>query len=249
MPSNGILSQRAASFRGAVSSGFDKALRELIDLAFRYREMGADFLWERDPDLYDEAIRICRDLSDALSEKAMAIARGIFEDSLDDYDFDDAWDRREGEEYVPLITRFDMQGTHLLELLEIWVALAFVNKVSKGELRVLVSRFLSNPFASPLWRGLPLDILKWGRGYSRNIIDQLTVIGQNAIISAYRYAEWQQARADGAGYYIRRRGSNYDCPECDSLCGFPIPIDVPFEWLHSRCMCWPEYHYEPMPDV
>lgn len=247
MLDNDNLTKRAASFKRVASSEFDKALKALIDLAFKYGEMGADFLWEKDPELNDEANRICRDLSDALADRAKAIARGIFEDSLDDYDFDDAWDRDGDEWYVPIITRFDQEGSLLLELLEIWLALAFVNKIAKGELRVLVSRYLSNPFASPLWRGLPLDVLKWGRGYSRNILDQIVVIGQNAIISAYRYAEWQEARANGAEYYIRRRGSYYDCPECDSLCGYPIPIEIPFEWLHSRCMCWPEFHYEPMP--
>lgn len=247
MPDNPRLAKSAASFRRAATTEFDRAVKALIDLAFKYKEMGADFLWERDPELNDEANRICRNLSDTLAEKAKAIARGVFEDSLDDYDFEDSWDRDDDDRYVPIITRFDQEGSHLLELLEIWLALAFLNSITKGELRVLVSRFLSNPFASPLWRGLPLDILKWGRGYSKNIIDQLTVIGQNAIISAYRYGEWQQARAKGAEYYIRRRGSNYDCPECDSLCGYPIPIETPFVWLHSRCMCWPEFHYEPMP--
>lgn len=243
------LAERVAPFKRYAASEFDKAVRALIALAYKYKGMGAEFLWGKDPELNDEALRICRGLSDSLAERAMAIARGIFEDSLDDYDFEDDWDRDDGDDFVPLITRFDMEGSHLLELLEIWIAIAFVNGISGGELRVLVSRFLSNPFASPLWRGLPRDVLKWGSGYSRNIIDQLTVIGQNAIVSAYRYAEWQEARANGANYYIRRRGSGYDCPECDSLCGYPIPIYIPFEWLHSRCMCWPEYHNEPMPYV
>lgn len=233
----------AASFRRAASTEFDRALRELIDLAFKYREMGADFLWERDPDLFDEATRICRNLSDELAEKAKAIARGLFEDSLEEYDLDESWDRGAGDDAVPVISRFDMEGSHLLDLLEIWVALAFIHSLTRGELRVLISRFLSNPFASPLWRGIPADALKWGRGYSRNIIDQISVIGQDAIISAYRHAEWMQAMARGADYYIRHRGSGYDCPECDSLCGRPIPIYIPFEWTHARCMCWPEYHY------
>ena len=210
MPSNERLIQGAASFKKAASSEFDKAVAALIALAYRYREMGEDFLWEGDPDLYDEAMEICRDLSDSLAEKAKAIARGVFEDSLDDYDFDEAWDRGDSDEYIPILTRF----------------------------------YLSNPFTSTLWKGLPKDALKWGRGYSRNIIDQMSVIGQNAIVSAYRYAEGRQETAKGATYYIRRRGSNYDCPDCDSLCGYRIPIYEPFDFIHSRCMCWPEYHYD-----
>lgn len=242
MPDNARLAASAASFKRVASTEFDKAVKELIALAYKYRDMGDSFMWDNDPELNDEANRICRDLSDAVAERAKAIARDVFEKSLDDYDLDDDWNR-DGM----IIERLDQEGSHLLELLAIWLAIAFLNDISAGELRVLISRYLSNPFASPLWRGLPLDALKWGRGYARNVLEQIVVIGQNAIVSAYRYAEWQQAMANGAEYYIRRRGSYYDCPECDELCGYPIPIEIPFEWLHSRCMCWPEYHYEPMP--
>lgn len=249
MLDNDNLAKKAASFKRKASREFDKAVAALIAIAFKYSEMGEDFLWDKDPELNDEANRILRDLSDNLAEKAKDIAREVVEDSLDYYDFDESWDREDDEGFIPILTRLDQQGSFLKELLEVWIALAFVNGIGKGELRVLVSRYLNNPFASPLWKGLPSDIFKWGRGYSRNILDQIAVIGQNAIISAARYAEWVDAMAKGAQYYIRHRGSGYDCPDCDSLCGYPIPIEVPFEWLHSRCMCWPEYFYEPMPDV
>lgn len=238
------LTGKVADFKRYAQKEFDKALAELIALAYKHAEAGADFLWEMDPGLDEEANKILRHLSDTLWWKARALARIIMEDELSDYDFDDAWNTNENDGLIPIITRFDMEGSHLKELLEIWVALAFVNHMSKGELRVAVSRYLANPFASPLWNGLPRNVLKLGRGYAKNVLEQIAVIGQNAIISASRYAEWQDAQAHGAKYYIRRRGSSYHCPECDSMCGYPIPIEEPFIWLHSRCMCWPEYHYE-----
>lgn len=247
MLDNDNLANKAASFKRTANREFDKAVASLISLAFAHKDMGADFLWDKDPELNDEANRILRDLSDTLAEKAKNIARGVVEDSLDYYDLDESWDREDGDDFIPILTRLDQQGSFLKELLEIWIALAFVNEIGKGELRVLISRYLANPYASPLWRGIPRDALKWGRGYSLNILDQIAVIGQNAIISAARYAEWVDAMAKGAGYYIRRRGSNYDCPDCDSLCDYPIPIETPFEFLHSRCMCRAEYFFEPMP--
>lgn len=249
MLDNDNLSRKAASFKRTVNREFDNAVRKLVDLAWKYAYMGEDFLWENNPELNDEAMGICRDLSDSLAEKARVIAASIMEESLDYFDIDMAWDRDDGEGYVPLITRFDQQGSFLLSLLEIWVAIALVNGIGRGELRVLVSRYLNNPFVSPLWKGIPSDALKRGRGFQRNILEQMAVIGQNAIISAARYAEWVDAMAKGAAYYIRRRGSGYDCPDCDEMCGFPIPIDVQFEFLHSRCMCFPEYHFEEMPNV
>lgn len=241
MLDNETLTKKVAAFKKESRKDFDKAVAALIALAFLHKDMGADFLWDKDQELDAEANRICRELSDTLTEKAKDLARDAVKE-LDDYDIEEFWDVARDEWFVPVTTRFDQQGSFLKELLEIWVAIAFLQGLTQGELRVEISRFLANPFLSPLWRGLPRDILKWGRGYSKNIAEQIAVIGQNAILSAVRLAEWKNAKDNGATYYIRRRGSGYDCPDCDDLCGYPIPIDEPFEFLHSRCMCWAEYH-------
>jgi hypothetical protein len=247
MLNNELLAKVVASYKKDSRKEFDKAVAALIALAWKYRRFGSDFLWDKDPVLNDEANRICRNLSDALAERAKLTAAEIMEDSLTDYDFDEAWDRESDEWYVPVLTRFDQQGSFLKELLEVWIAIAFVYGLSQGALLVEISRFLTNPFLSRYWKDLPRDILKWGSGYSKDIASQIAVIGQNSIIAAARYAEWQDAMANGASYYIRRRGSYYDCPDCDELCGYPIPIEQPFVFLHSHCMCFPEYHYEEMP--
>lgn len=249
MLNNETIAKGAATFRKDSGKEFDKAIAALIALAYRYKYMGADFLWEKDTELNDEANRICMELSDTLAEKAKAIAKSIVMESLDYYDFEEDWDyeektdAEEDNKHVPILVRFDQQGSFLKELLEIWIALAFLYSLTMGELRVMISRYLANPFASPLWKNLPKDILNWGRGFAKDIRKQIAVIGQNAIVSAARRAEWEDAVRRGATYYIRRRGSNYDCPDCDSLCDYPIPIDEPFEFVHSHCMCIPEYHY------
>lgn len=244
MLNNQTLTARAASYKKDSRKEFDKAVSALIALAFGYKRFGADFLWDADPELNDEANRICRNLSDALAELAKRTAKEVMDEKLDNYDFDTAWEAGNDEYGTPVLTRFDQQGSFLKELLEVWVALAFVYSIPESELRVLVSRYLSNPYASNLWRGIPRDILKWGKGYARNIADQITLIGQDAIVAATRNAEWQNAMADGAQYYIRRRGSYYDCDECQEMANTPIPIEIPFEIPHARCMCYPEYHYK-----
>ena len=246
------LARTAAAFKRDAQRAFDEAVKALIDLAWSEKTPTIDFLWESDPELDAKANAILRGLSDTLAQKAKDLAAELIRNSIepDDaepYDIDAIWDKATENDGIGVLFRFDMAGSHLKELLEIWIALAILNDIQKSELRVLISRYLNNPFASPLWRGIPRDILRWGRGYDKNILEQLAVIGQNSIIGAGRYAEWEDARRKGAQYYIRHRGSYYDCPDCDSLCGYPIPIDEPFEWLHSRCMCWPEYFFEPMP--
>lgn len=242
---NESLVKQAASFKREASKEFDKIVKALIDLVWSKRKPSADFLFENDPQLDAEANELLQGFSDTLVEKAKRLAEAIIRESLEG-DYPDAWEQADGEDYDSILFRFDMQGSHLKDLLQIWIALAVVNNIGKSELRVLISRYLNNPFTSPLWMDIPLNALIWGRGYSKNILEQIAIIGQNAIFGAARFAEWLDEKANGATYYIRRRGSSYDCDVCDDLANKPIPIDEPFEIPHSRCCCWPEYHYEPM---
>lgn len=236
---------QSSLFKKDSRSEFEKAVAALISLAFRYRRFGADFLWTSDPILEREANAILRGLSDSLAERAKARAISLIEG--EGWDFGgDAWDDVNERVDPPLLTRFDQQGSFLRDLLEIWIAIAFVEKITPDYLKILVINHLSNPYSSPFWKGLPEGLLKRGRGYQRNIIDQIFLIGQDSIIGSARLAEWKQAVSGGARYYIRRRGSNYKCEECESIANIPIPIEVPWDFTHARCMCYPEYHYEPI---
>ena len=240
---NERIAQVAAGYKKTARDLFEKAVADLVELAFRYSNLGANFLWDADPVLDAEANRILRGLSDEAARKAKELAMKLIEEA-NWADGEDAWEETENGDDRDILFLFDQQGSFLKELLEIWIALAFVNGMTQNYLRITLLRYLSNPYAAPMWRGLPAGLLKWGRGYQRDIIAQIALIGQDAIINTARYAEWMDASENGATYYIRRRGSNYDCPQCDEECGIPIPISVPFSESHPRCMCWPEYHFD-----
>lgn len=242
---NERITQEAAEFKGDARRLFEEALAALIALAFKYKSMGANFLWDADPVLDAEANKILRGLSDnAVAAAKARVARIIEEADWGDAEY--AWDATSEMGGTPVLTRFDMAGSHLKELMEIWIAIAFVQGMTQTYLKISVMRYLTSPYASSLWSRLPKNLLSWGSGYQRNLVNQIALIGQDAIISAVRYAEWAVASGNGATYYIRRRGSSFYCPECDAQCGHPIPISIPFFESHARCMCWPEYHFEPM---
>ncbi|MBR5414187.1 MAG: hypothetical protein IK114_14345 [Fibrobacter sp.] len=229
-------------FAGASKKRFNDALTALLALAWKYRHLGADFSYEADETLYKEALKICVELSDNCVADARRITYDLITDSLDYADEEVAFETALGDQR----DRFDMTGAHLLELLGVWVGLALARDYTQGYLRVLISRYLNNPFLCPLWREAGIPSFGWGRGYAFNIFNQLSLIGADLITDAARYAEWVDAMENGALYYVLRRGSSYDCPECDSMCGKPIPIDTPFERPHPRCQCYPEYIFEPM---
>lgn len=242
---NETIIAQAAAFKTDARKEFEAAVAALIALAFRYKRLGANFLWDSDPVLEEEANAILRGLSDTLSEKAKARALAIAREE-EWSTGDEAWEDVNEKVDTPILTRFDQQGSFLRELLEIWIALAFVNGLTQNYLKISVIRYLANPYASPLWKGLPAGLLKRGAGYQRDIIAQLALIGQDGIVDAVRRAEWMDATERGAYYWVWRRGSGFLCDECEANKGKAFPIDIPFDTLHPRCMCWPEYHYEPM---
>lgn len=243
MLNNEELVNEVASYKGDTKKRFDAALAALLALAWTYRDqIGENFSFSANPVLYEQALAICREMSDRCSEDAHKRLIRLVEDSLDYADEDVAW-----EQTGDGIESFDMAGSHLLELLAVWIGVAIQNSWTQNYTKVMISRYLANPFLCPEWKEIPLDTLAWGKGYARNILEQLTLIGQGLIIGGGRYAECVDEQAKGATYYIRRRGSNYDCDVCEGLANVPIPIEVPFEYSHARCMCYPEFHYEPMP--
>lgn len=233
------LIEQVAAYKKDSRKRFFDAVSALLALAWPYR--GMEFVFDETFPLYADALDICRRLSD----QCAADARERLAVAIESLQWDgDAWAEAYGEEEEASL---DMAGSHLLELLGVWIVVAFVNGWTQSYTRVMMSRYLNNPFLCPEWRNIPLDALAWGKGYARDVAEQIAVIGQGIIISGARYAEQQSEKGAGAVYYIRHRNSGYDCDDCDALCGYPIPIDVPFVIEHPRCVCYAEYFYEPMP--
>ena len=234
MIKNEKLTIEAAKYKTEAKSRFDNALAALLSLAWEHKSMGDSFSFQADPAMYERALEICRELSEQCMKDAEAIVRTIFDEEIE----------MDSDAADKALESFDMAGSHLLQLLDAWVVVAFSNGYSMAYTSISVVRYMNNPFASGMFGAWGKDVMKWGRGYERNIINQLAVIGQNLVIDVVRLEEWKRESKNGATYYIRRRGSSFDCPTCDEQCGTRIPISVPFVRTHSRCCCWPEYHYE-----
>ena len=160
--------------------------------------------------------------------------------------------RRIGEE--DMVTRLDKHCSTLRYFLEGWLAIGMVNKLNEYELTNNIFRYLDNPFASPLWReafnaGYLSEAIRgfggyvYGKGNQKDVLKALTEIGQYAINEAFQYGRLLHFGKTGAIGYIIHRGSDYDCPHCDSNCGFLIPLDDIRVPQHPRCVCWTEPIY------
>lgn len=202
------------------------------------------------------------DLSDRVNSRLIALSDAILDDIesrakwaisyAEEEDDEDAIllyiKRKIGEEDI--VQRLDKHCSTLRYFLEGWIAIGMVNKLKEYELTNNILSYIDNPFASPLWQeafnaGYLSTAIRsrgysYGKGNQRNILAALTEIERYAINEAFQYGRLLHYGKTGAIGYIIHRGSSYDCPHCDSNCGFVIPLNDIRLPQHNRCCCWSE---------
>lgn len=203
-----------------------------------------------------------QDLSDKVNAELIALSDAILDDIesraktaikyAEEEDDEDAillYIRRQiGEE--DLVQRLDKHCSTLRYFLEGWIAIGMVKNIREYELTNQILSHLDNPFASPLWQeafdagylstAIQTRGYSYGKGNQRNVLSALTEIERYAINEAFQYGRLLHYGKTGAIGYIIHRGSSYDCPHCDSNCGFLIPLDDIRVPQHPRCVCWTE---------
>lgn len=202
------------------------------------------------------------DLSDRVNARLIALSDAILDDiesrakwaisyaeEEDDEDTILLYIKRKiGEEDI--VQRLDKHCSTLRYFLEGWIAIGIVNKLKEYELTNNILSYIDNPFASPLWQeafnaGYLSTAIRsrgysYGKGNQRNVLAALTEIERYAINEAFQYGRLLHYEKTGAIGYIIHRGSSYDCPHCDSNCGFVIPLNDIRLPQHNRCCCWSE---------
>lgn len=202
------------------------------------------------------------DLSDRVNSRLIALSDAILDDIesrakwaisyAEEEDDEDAIllyiKRKIGDEDI--VQRLDKHCSTLRYFLEGWIAIGIVNKLKEHELTNNILSYIDNPFASPLWQeafnaGYLSTAIRsrgysYGKGNQRNVLSALTEIERYAINEAFQYGRLLHYGKTGAIGYIIHRGSSYDCPHCDSNCGFVIPLNDIRLPQHNRCCCWSE---------
>ena len=152
-----------------------------------------------------------------------------------------------------IVERLDKHCSTLRYFLEGWIAIGIVNNIKEYELTNQILTYIDNPLVAPLWQdafdaGYLSDSIRsrryiYGRGNQKNVLTALSEIEQYAINEAFQYGRLLHYGKNGAIGYIIHRGSTFDCPHCDSNCGFVIPLDDIRLPQHPRCVCWSEPIY------
>lgn len=227
-----------ASVKPDVRKRMDAAIAAIFALAWKYR--GENFSFEAHEDIDAEVNRILAAMSDGNLADAEDRAKRLLEDlELEEYE-DEALEFAEREiEGQDALHRFDMHAWHLKDLLAGWLIVAGIAEFTKQKTMLNLYAYLGNPMASADWRKAGLNAPHWGTGYAVNVLNGMTVIGQDHINRAYQYALIQDFSAQGAIGYRTVRNSGYDCPFCDEMTQKIWPLDEIVLPYHPRCVCLP----------
>lgn len=220
------------------------------------RALGKGFSYGALPGLDRRVNSLLVELSDrCLAETESLMREAALEAGLEEDDADSvvAW-VGEGKYGKDARSRSDSYCSHLKYILEGWLAIGFARKWSAAYTAARASSEL-DPYLTPEWRaafrekGWGPDIItsggyRWGSGVPVSPSKGLALGAGAMAVSAYRHAELVKYGRLGAVGYRVRRGSNYPCALCDSLCGITWPISVEVLPAHPHCVCYAEPVYD-----
>ena len=240
--------EEMAKAKGDVERRLRERISEIIRECLAYAHFGYSFTFDI-ADLADKVNMSLIALSDAILEDIEErAARAIeYAEAEDEKDKILLYIKREidGQD---IVARLDKHCSTLRYFLEGWIAIGMVNKIKEHELTNNILQYIDNPFASPLWQeafnaGYYSTAIRsrgysYGKGNQRNVLSALTEIERYAINEAFQFGRiLNYGKSKAIGYMIHR-GSTYDCPHCDSNCGFVIPLNDIRVPQHTRCMCY-----------
>lgn len=216
---------RLASQR--VSARIRSAIGGIIDLAYRYSYVSFSF---EDKRIQNKVLEILRKLSDEALEDIETSMRKVSEDD---------------DEVIPFVLgrwgspqeRMDAHASNLYRILEVWIGFGIAEKVTATDLKREVLMF-TNPRMSKKFR----EYLKKKQiviDLDGKIFPQkgMPVMASTMVNEAHQVAKVFKYRKSGAIGYMVQRNSSYDCPLCDSLCGYVHPLSEICLPAHPNCVC------------
>lgn len=243
-----------AKAKGDIERRYHEKLPEIIKECMAFAYLGKSFTFDANADLEKRVNQRLISLSDEILADIEERAKKAIQyaEEEDDEDAILAYMKRErdGED---LLTRIDKHNSNFRYFLEGWMAIGMVNGLSQGSLLANIMTYIANPYISPLWQdafkeGYLSNAIRtrgysFGRGNQKNPIDALTLLEQDSINTAFQYGKFLKYGKDGAIGYTIHRGSNFDCPYCDSFTGIVHPLTECLLPLHPRCCCWSQPVY------
>ena len=214
----------------------DEAVAAVIALCWDYRSL--DFSFSGHIALQREVNRILAGMSDGiLSDSERLSALALSDAGLEYYEaaaIDYAKGEINGED---VLARLDRQADHLKDLLAGWLVVAAFAKFSREETIWNFWAYIGNAGASRDWVKAGLKTPGWGKGFQLNILDGVTLIGQDMINKAFQFARIESFKEEGAIGYRTIRQSGFNCPYCDEMCTKVYPLDELVLPYHPRCVC------------
>lgn len=92
-------------------------------------------------------------------------------------------------------------------------------------------------------KDINIDVPSYGKGYYKNAYQNIVRNASQVIALAWGQAEQEYGQESGAVGYFVHRGSSYNCPVCDDLCGYMHPLNTMVIPAHVSCKCRVEFAF------
>lgn len=240
-----VLDEMARTNESVRKRIFDYSAR-IVALAEAYRILGKQFSFGSDGQLDARVNSILVELSDAVLTDAVYAAKKGLDGTEEEDDEIIVWARNRADAQNTI----DKYSSHLKYILEGWLAIAFANKISSGQLMTMVMSYMENPYITPLWKkafgeGLSYaaQIIReggyhWGKGTPISPVKGMSIVEATIINSAYQKGCVEGFARKGAIGYRVVRGSNYPCEICDEATLQIYPLTEVVLPLHPNCVCY-----------
>ena len=93
-------------------------------------------------------------------------------------------------------------------------------------------------------KDINIDVPSYGKGYYKNAYQNIVRNASQVIALAWGQAEQEYGQENKAIGYFVHRGSSYNCPVCDDLCGYMHPLDTMVIPAHVSCRCRVEFTFK-----
>lgn len=235
--------------RGDVERRMREKILDILEECEPYRHLGRLFTFRSSGGLDDSVNERLIELVDGIMEDVESRSRRAAEEAgvEDEYDAVVAYAKSpiDGRD---LVSRLDGHASTLKYFLEGWVAIGFVQSMSRQELVNEIFSYMGNPYASNLffeafkegYSALSISSrgYSFGKGNMRNVMEAMSLAEETAINRAFQYGSVRRYAKDGAIGYRTHRGSTFDCAYCDELTKSIHPLTDIVLPAHPRCMCY-----------
>lgn len=223
---------------------FDVA-KQIIDASSKYR---VDGRLNNESSLLSDARNIAASASDSIESYTGAYANasckilGIGTESIESFLVGDIFGKTLNERNATYLANF---AEDIVRMIKAGTLLGYSDQQILSSIRTNYKNpYKSSVITKAQKKDIDIATPSYGKGIFRNAYQNIVRNSKQVISIAWGKADLEYGKEMGAIGYRVFRGSSYDCPICDDLCGYVHDMDVMVIPAHISCVCRTQFVFK-----